>query len=210
LRINKYHVGLSLILLGLIFFFSKIAAPEAPIFNFLSNYASIAFGQLGLGVFFALCIVMGILVMFKGYLMKTLMKQFALLMFVISGILNFPAMQEGLDTGIVNWIASSKYGGYFSWPLIKGLELVFGDSFLAIKILLVIFALAVLVWIFYALNVKLPSLPKLSVEHYEKPEKKADASKPAFITRESRITSDAELAKKVSQAAGTAFGTSSE
>jgi hypothetical protein len=208
LKISKYHVGLALSLLGAIFFFSKIAAPDAPIFSFLSNYASIAFGQIGLGVFFALCIVIGLLIVCKGHLMKTLMKQFVLLMFVVSGILNFAVMQEGLTNTIINWKASSAYGGYFSRPLIKGLELVFGDSILAIKIIIVVLALALLAWMFYTLNVKLPSLPKINVERYEKPEKKADTSAGAkpFITKESKITSDSELLKKVSQAAGTAFG----
>lgn len=194
-------------LLGGIFFFSKIAAPEAPIFTFLSTYASIAFGQIGLGVFFALCMVIGMLVLVKGHLMKTLMKQFILLMFIISGILNFAVMQGELTNAIVDWKASSQYGGYFSRPLIKGLELVFGDSILAIKILIVVLALAVLVWIFYALNVKFPSLPKINVEHYEKPEKKSDSSPVSrpFITKETKITSDSELRRKVSQATGTAF-----
>ncbi|MDR2416509.1 MAG: hypothetical protein LBD75_08190 [Candidatus Peribacteria bacterium] len=68
-------------------------------------------------------------------------------------------------------------------------------------------ALVVLIWLFYALNVKLPSLPRINVEHYEKPEKKSDipsSSKP-FLTKETKITSDSELLKKVSQATGTAF-----
>ncbi|MDR0369141.1 MAG: hypothetical protein LBH96_00975 [Candidatus Peribacteria bacterium] len=45
-KINKYNVGVTLIILGAIFFFSKIVAPEAPIFKFLSEYASIAFGEI--------------------------------------------------------------------------------------------------------------------------------------------------------------------
>jgi len=57
-KINKYNVGITLAILGAVFFFSKVAAPEAPVFNFLSEYASIAFGELGLGVFFGLCILM--------------------------------------------------------------------------------------------------------------------------------------------------------
>jgi hypothetical protein len=64
-KINKYTVGVTLIIVGFIFFFSKYAAPDAPILEFLSHYASIAFGQIGLVVFFALCIVMGILIMLK-------------------------------------------------------------------------------------------------------------------------------------------------
>jgi hypothetical protein len=41
-------------------------------------------------------------------------------------------------------VLSSQYGGYFSLPLMKGLEFVFGDSILAIKILIVVMALVVL------------------------------------------------------------------
>ena len=46
LRISKYNVGVALIVLGAIFFFGKIVAPEAPIVKFLSEYASIAFGEI--------------------------------------------------------------------------------------------------------------------------------------------------------------------
>jgi hypothetical protein len=110
-------------MLGAIFFFSKVAAPDAPILKFLTENASIAFGQLGLLVFFALCIVLGVLILFKGYLMKTLLKQFVLLMFVVSGILNFQAMNGEPGSSIVNRVKSAEYGGYFSRPLIKGFEL---------------------------------------------------------------------------------------
>lgn len=199
---------MTLIILGAVFFFSKIVAPEAPIFKFLSEYASIAFGEIWLGVFFALCILVGILILWRGDLMKTLIKQFVLLMFFVSGILNFPAMKEGLNGTVVDWVLSSQYGGYFSWPLIKGLELIFGNSILAIKILIVVLALAVLWWLFYVLNIKLPSLPKINVEKYEKPQPKKNESKSdgrPFLTKEAKVTSDSDLFKKVSQAAGVVF-----
>ena len=204
LKINKYNVGISLIILGVIFFFSKYMAPSAPVFEFLSHNASVAFGDLGLVVFFGLCVVMGTLILFKGYLMKTLLKQFGLLMLVVSGILNFPVMKGESPNSVVNWVSSNDYGGYFSWPLIEGLEMIFGQTILAIQVLLVVFALLIFGWILYTLNVKLPSLPKINVEQYDKPQKKAETSKP-FITKESKITSDSDLFKKVSQAAGEAF-----
>ncbi|MDR0861119.1 MAG: hypothetical protein LBO09_09470 [Candidatus Peribacteria bacterium] len=202
LNLNKYHVGILCIVLGAIFFFSKIVAPDAPIFKFLSENASIAFGQLGLLVFFALCIVLGILILFKGYLMKTFIKQFILLMFVVSGILNFQAMNEDVGSSLVNRVKSAEYGGYFSWPLIKGLELLFGQSLWAIRILVILFALLILLWIFYVLNVKLPSLPKVSLHQEEKPVPRNEETKKPFITREAKITSDSELLRKVSQATG--------
>lgn len=62
-------------------------------------------------------------------------------------------------------------------------------------------------WVLYTLNVRLPKLPKVNVEQYQKPlqkDRKVEIrpDKP-FITRESQTTSD--LLKKVSQATGTAF-----
>ncbi|MDR0282183.1 MAG: hypothetical protein LBI53_02405 [Candidatus Peribacteria bacterium] len=117
-RINKYHVGSAFIILGFLFFFSKILAPEAPVFKFLSDYASIAFGELGLGVFFFLCVLVGVGILIKGYLMKTLLKQFVILMFLVSAIVNFPAFLK-TEGELINWVASAKYGGYFSWPVFK-------------------------------------------------------------------------------------------
>ncbi|MDR2541757.1 MAG: hypothetical protein LBD11_08740 [Candidatus Peribacteria bacterium] len=102
----------------------------------------------------------------------------------------------------MNRVESSQYGGYFSWPLIKGLELLFGQSLWAIRILIIVFALLILVWVFYVLNLKLPSLPKVSLHQEEKPVSRHEESKKPFITREAKITSDSELLRKVSQATG--------
>jgi S-DNA-T family DNA segregation ATPase FtsK/SpoIIIE len=56
---------------------------------------------------------------------------------------------------------------------------------------------------FYALNVKLPSLPKVSLHQEDKPApKKAEPAAKPFITRETTISSDSDLLKKVSQATG--------
>jgi hypothetical protein len=56
---------------------------------------------------------------------------------------------------------------------------------------------------FYSLNVKLPSLPKVSLHQEDKPApKKAESATKSFITRESKITPDSEILAKVSQATG--------
>lgn len=135
-------------------------------------------------------------------------------MFTLSGIFNFPAMSEGLENGVVNRLASSQYGGYFSRPLIKILELGLGNSLTAIKFFIAICALIVVGFILYSLNVKLPSLPKVSMEKYDKPsprhsEQSSESKKP-FITKEVTITSDAELRRKVEKAAGTSHSLSGE
>ncbi|MEI8009448.1 MAG: hypothetical protein WCI00_09145 [bacterium] len=57
---------------------------------FLRTYASIAFGQIGLYVFFALCFLVGILIIAKGHLMKLLIRQFMVIIVIISAVINFP------------------------------------------------------------------------------------------------------------------------
>ena len=60
-----------------------------PAFSFLQEYASIPFGEIGLLLFFGLCIVVGIMILSKGHLIKLLIKQFLLVMILVSAVLNF-------------------------------------------------------------------------------------------------------------------------
>jgi len=137
--------------------------------------------------------------MCKGELMRTLIKQFILLMFFISGILNFAAIPEPAIETIVNWTSSNQYGGYFSRPLIMGLKMIFGTSILAIKILTILWGIGTLVRFFYSLNVRLPSLPKINIEQYEKKEdpKKKIIKKEIEITNGPSKPSDDDLIEKV-------------
>jgi len=65
LIVNKYRLGMSLTILGSLFFFSLYFAEGSPVLMFLKTYASIAFGEVGLYVFFALCFLVGIIIMAK-------------------------------------------------------------------------------------------------------------------------------------------------
>ncbi|NOZ44350.1 MAG: hypothetical protein GXP45_04370 [bacterium] len=93
ITLNKYKIGIGLIALGGIYFFSLYLAKGSPVFKFLTQYASIAFGNIGLNVFFSLSIITGFLILSKGYLMKLLIKQSILLMIMISAIINFPVIE---------------------------------------------------------------------------------------------------------------------
>ena len=88
--LNKFKLGISLTILGSLFFFSLYFADGSPVLMFLKTYASIAFGEIGLYVFFALCFLVGILIIAKGYLMKLLIRQFMVVIIIISAIINFP------------------------------------------------------------------------------------------------------------------------
>ena len=134
--------------------------------------------------------------------MRTLVKQFFLLMFAISWILNFSAMPE-TSTSVVNWIESVHFWWYFSWPLVSLLELAFGNSTLAIKIMITLFGIGILIRFFYRLNIKLPKLPKINVEiaKYERKENLKKEQSP-LITKEISINSDEDILKKVETSNG--------
>ena len=150
-------------LIGALFFFAKQFAPDAPLLWRFSKATSYAFGETWLVVFFILCVLVGIFILCKGYLMKTLIKQFICLMFLTSAILNFQAIEEWKDT-LVNRTQSIHHGWYCSWPIYRVLESVFGPAKLAIQILIILMLLWVLAWVLYVLNVKLPKLPKINIE----------------------------------------------
>jgi hypothetical protein len=95
--LNKFKLGITLTVLGGLFFFSLLFAASSPVLGFFTNYASIPFGAIGLYIFFALCFLVGIIIMAKGYLMKLLIRQFFLVMIVVSAILNFPII-DGAET----------------------------------------------------------------------------------------------------------------
>ena len=63
--LNKFKLGIGLTVLGGLFFFSLSFAESSPVFSFLRDYAAIPFGEIGLYIFFALCFLVGILIMAK-------------------------------------------------------------------------------------------------------------------------------------------------
>ena len=187
-------------LLGIIFFFAKQFAPDAPILWRFSKATSYAFGETWLVVFFILCVLVWLFILLKGYLMKTFIKQFVSLMFLTSAVLNFQAIEEWKDT-LVNRTQSIHHGWYFSWPIYRILEAIFWPAKLAIQILIILMLLWVLAWVLYVLNVKLPKLPKINVEREEAPKQEKKQAKNAttpYVTRESQTSSD--LLNKLEQA----------
>ena len=181
-------------LIGLLFFFAKQFAPDAPILWRFSKATSYAFGETWLVVFFILCVLVWAFILWKGYLMKTFIKQFVSLMFLTSAILNFQAIEEWKET-LVNWTQSIHHGWYCSWPIYRVLESIFWPSKLAIQILIILMLLWTCAWVLYVLNVKLPKLPKINVEREEAPKQKS--AKAPHVTLESQTSSD--LLKKLEQ-----------
>jgi hypothetical protein len=52
--LNKYKVGVSMVAIGGLYFFAFGLADGSPLLNFFQTYASIAFGEIGVHVFFGL------------------------------------------------------------------------------------------------------------------------------------------------------------
>ena len=130
--------------------------------------------------------------------MRTLIKQFICLMFIISAVLNFQAIEEWWSS-LVNRSQSVHHWWYCSWPLYRILESIFWHSKIAIQILIILMLIAVIAWVLYALNVSLPKLPKINVERESAPEKKHTKNTP-YVTREAQVSSDSDLLKKLEQA----------
>jgi len=150
-----------LIILWWLFFFSLYFADWSPVLGFLKSYASLTFGEIWLNIFFWLCVVVGILIVTKGYLMKKLIRQFIIIMFLVSAILNFPI----IDKNVTNY---EKFWGYISRPIIYFLNFLFWWKSIAIKAFIIILFILAIIRILYTFNF---SLPKISLKNEDKPER---------------------------------------
>ncbi len=152
--LSKYKLGVTMIALWWLYFFSLYLANWSPVFDILTNYASIVFGEIGLNIFFWLSMLVWILVISKWYMMNLIIKQFLVVMILVSGIINFP---------IIDWDTSKyqQFGGYISWPLIELLSAMFGGQSTAVKSFVVILFIWVVAWVLYTFNF---SLPKINVK----------------------------------------------
>ena len=203
--LNKNHIWGIMIVLGVLYFFSRMMAKGSPVFNFFTKYSGIAFGEIWLLFFFVLAIVLGILVLVKGHLAKFLIKYYGLLLMLISAELNvrFWTVQDA-----INYPSN---GGYFSWPLLfvleKGLKNETGSYILAIKWIVGVLLCGAILYLLYVLNVRLPKLPRISIEQPEAPTKKdeksdaKETSRPTITISRPDISTDSIL-EKVSQATG--------
>ena len=141
---------------------------------FLKTYASVAFGEIGLYVFFALCVVVGALIMAKWYLMKLFIRQFMVMMVIISAVINFP---------MIDWDVGKyeSFWGYISWPVIALLQVMFGQKAIATKSFIIILLILSIVWILYSLNF---SFPKISLKSEDKPKQSAKQKSSRYTQEE--------------------------
>ncbi|HMS91147.1 MAG TPA: DNA translocase FtsK [Candidatus Absconditabacterales bacterium] len=186
--LNKFKLGISLTVLGSLFFFSLYFAEGSPVLMFLRTYASIAFGEVGLYVFFALCFLVGIIIMAKGYLMKLVIRQFMVIIVIISAVINFPI----IDGDVAKY---EKFGGYISWPVIALLQVMFGGKAIATKSFIIILLILAIIWILYSLNF---SFPNISLKTESKP-KSSPKARPQRYEEEEEEEERPEFGKPVSR-----------
>lgn len=179
--LNKYKLWTSFIALWWIFFFSFYLAEGSPIFVFLQEYASVPFGEIWLLLFFALCILVGIMILAKWHLIKLLIKQFLLVMIIISAILNFPT---------IDWDSTQyeQLWWYISWPLIYLLNTVFGNNALAVKVFIIILLILLVWWILYTFNFSLPRI-NINIRQDQRPNK----------SNKTNRQEDNDIAKRISK-----------
>ena len=188
LVLSKYRLWVAMIILWWLYFFSLYLAKWSPVFEILTNYASIAFGEIWLNIFFGLSVLVGILILYKWYLMNLFIKQFLLIMVLISGILNFP---------IIDW-DTSKYQSfwwYLSWPLIEILNLMFWSQATAVKSFVIILLVCSIIRVLYTFNFSLPKI-NLKLEKYDKPKSQNNYTK--LDVKVERQTTD-DIARKINE-----------
>lgn len=178
--LNKYKIWVWLTVLGWLYFFSLYLAKWSPIFDFLTKYASIAFWEIWLNVFFALCIITGILIVVKWYLIRLLIKQFFLIIFLVWAIINFP---------IIDWISNQyeQFWWYFSYPMIYLLDQMFWWQNIAIKAFIIIILVWVIWRVLYTFNF---SLPKINIRQDKEPKEKV---------RQTEQKQEQTISQKISQ-----------
>ena len=113
--------------------------------------------------------------------MKLIVRQFILMMILISAILNFPI----IDGDVTKY---EKLWWYLSWPVIALLNLMFGGQSTAIKAFIIILLIILIVRILYSLNF---SFPNISLKSEDRP-KSAKKSRSSRTEREEQEEEEEE------------------
>lgn len=142
---------------------------------FFQQYARIVLGDIGVSVFFALCIVAWLMILAKGYLMKVILRWFVSLLVILSAIFNFP---------LIDW-ENGRYEAfwwYLSYPVLWVLDKMFGGQAIAVKRFVIVLFVAILIWILYTLNFTLPKI-NINFRVDDKPAPKKEESRKASVER---------------------------
>lgn len=121
------------------------------------------------------------MILAKGYLMKLLIKQYLIIMMVISAILNFPI----IDGEPMKY---EKLGWYLSRPIIFWLQKTFNNT-LAVKVFIILLLIGCVLWVLWTFNVSLPKF-KINLKQDERPVEKSRQQTADIAKKISRISHD--------------------
>jgi len=185
-----------MVAIGGLYFFAFGLADGSPLLNFFQTYASIAFGEIGVHVFFGLTALVWVLIMVKWYLMRVLIKQYVVLLLLLSAVFNFPI----IDGEVWQY---EQYGGYISWPLIWVMDTLFGWQAVAVKAFVLILVAGCIGWILYVFNFSLPRI-NINLKSDTRPKRSSSSvskvsapRKTAEPTQSTRSTNNDSLLKNI-------------
>ncbi len=124
--------------------------------------------------------------------MKTVFHQFLLLLFFLSWVFNFPVIDNPS-------LAYEQFGGYFSWPLLRALDSMFGSQPMAIKSFVLILMLCLIGRILYSHNVSLPSMSVRLLHEQAKTSKSSSKTKASGSLLQWGITAKVKAATNKSK-----------
>jgi DNA segregation ATPase FtsK/SpoIIIE-like protein len=155
LVVDKHTIGWFFIIIGALYFFAYFMAPQSPILKRFHQASFYVFGQAGTPPFFALSIMFWLVVLFKWHLIRIIVKQFLLLLILVSTLLNFPVLDDPKQLYTSRW-------GYISWPVFRWLAQAFGNNAMATKSMVIALFAILIIWIFYKFNIPVP-IPRLNI-----------------------------------------------
>jgi hypothetical protein len=151
MHLDYKSIGSGFLVIGGLYFFALTLAANSPLIQLFNQRASLIFGQSGVETFFSILIIFGVLIIWRGRFLSTLLKQCITILIFVSALLNFPVIDKG-D------LSYQIHGGFLSYPVIVGLQSAFGNNPIAIKSMIIILFVGVLIWLLYTINIPIPKI----------------------------------------------------
>ncbi len=196
IALSRKQFGVLLISIWALYFFALVFAQGSPLVELAKKVFAIVMGNQGMHMLFALCILWGIGVLVREWMVKTTIKQWVFAAILVSAILNFPLLSP--DNSLLDTEQCIRYGWYISWPILWLLQHVFGTANPgAIKIIIMAMTLGLFARIFWSWNMTLPALPKFTVRwREEEPVAKAKPARKPRVVYEEEDEEEEELPSK--------------
>ena len=153
--LNKYKLSVIFISIWLLFFFGKFIAPGSVLDMLFDMFSNVLFWKLGANVFYLMLIWIGVGIIFLPKILTHRKRIFVLLVVVLS-IINFPIIETwAVKPDDLGW----RLGYIWLWAVSS----ILSGNIFATKMLFIVLALALIVWTFVWLNIKVKA-PQIQLE----------------------------------------------